>query len=111
MPVGRGGLCRCGRINPAQGESKGAATTGRYVSVWAVLAAAGRGERLGSDRPKAFAKLRERPLLGESVERREGSHWIAAMGTVPPPGWAGRSTRVAEELACTTVVACASGGE
>src|SRR5438445_648873 len=41
------------------------------VSVWAVLAAAGRGERLGSDRPKAFAKLRDRPLLAEGLERRE----------------------------------------
>ena len=43
------------------------------VSVWAVLAAAGRGERLGADRPKAFAPLRGRPLLAESLERLEAS--------------------------------------
>jgi 2-C-methyl-D-erythritol 4-phosphate cytidylyltransferase len=81
------------------------------VSVWAVLAAAGRGERLGSDRPKAFAKLRDRPLLAESLERLEGSDWIDAIVIVAPPGWEEPSILVAEELACTKVVACASGGE
>jgi 2-C-methyl-D-erythritol 4-phosphate cytidylyltransferase len=81
------------------------------VAVWAVLAAAGRGERLGGDRPKAFAKLRERPLLAESLERLESSGWIDAIVIVAPPGWEEPSILVAEELACTKVVACASGGE
>ena len=36
------------------------------LSVWAVLAAAGRGERLGADRPKAFA-----PLARPAAPRRE----------------------------------------
>jgi 2-C-methyl-D-erythritol 4-phosphate cytidylyltransferase len=81
------------------------------LSVWAVLAAAGRGERLGSDRPKAFAKLHDRPLLAESLERLEGSDWIDAIVIVAPPGWEEPSILVAEELACTKVVACASGGE
>jgi 2-C-methyl-D-erythritol 4-phosphate cytidylyltransferase len=80
------------------------------VAVWAVLAAAGRGERLGGDRPKAFAKLRERPLLAESLERLESSGWIDAIVIVAPPGWEEPSILVAEELACTKVVACASGG-
>ena len=39
--------------------------------VWAVLVAAGRGERFGGDRPKAFANLAGRPLLAESLERLE----------------------------------------
>ncbi|TMK55054.1 MAG: hypothetical protein E6G60_20620 [Actinobacteria bacterium] len=39
------------------------------MSVWAVLAAAGSGERLGADRPKAFVRLGERVLLAESLER------------------------------------------
>ena len=30
--------------------------------------AAGRGDRLGVDRPKSFAKLKGRPLLAESLE-------------------------------------------
>ena len=81
------------------------------MSVWAVLAAAGRGERLGGNRPKAFAKLRDRPLLSESLERLESSAWVDAIVIVAPPGWEEPSILVAEELACTKVVACASGGE
>jgi 2-C-methyl-D-erythritol 4-phosphate cytidylyltransferase len=81
------------------------------MDVWAVLAAAGRGERLGADRPKAFAKLRDRPLLAESVERLEASDWIDFIVIVAPPGWEEPSILVAEELACTKVVACATGGE
>jgi 2-C-methyl-D-erythritol 4-phosphate cytidylyltransferase len=81
------------------------------VSVWAVLAAAGRGERLGSDRPKAFAKLRDRPLLAESLERLEASKWIDAIVIVAPPGWEEPSILLAEELGCAKVSACVGGGE
>jgi 2-C-methyl-D-erythritol 4-phosphate cytidylyltransferase len=81
------------------------------VSVWAVLAAAGRGERLGSDRPKAFAKLRDRPLLAESLERLEESNWIDAIVIVAPPGWEEPSILLAEELGCAKVSACVGGGE
>ena len=81
------------------------------MSVWAVLAAAGRGERLGVDRPKAFAKLRGRPLLAESLERLEASDWIDAIVIVAPPGWEEPSILVAEELGCAKVGACVSGGE
>jgi 2-C-methyl-D-erythritol 4-phosphate cytidylyltransferase len=81
------------------------------LAVWAVLAAGGRGERLGADRPKAFAKLRGRPLLAESVERLEASEWIDRIVIVAPPGWEEPSILVAEELACMKVVACATGGE
>jgi 2-C-methyl-D-erythritol 4-phosphate cytidylyltransferase len=81
------------------------------LAVWAVLAAAGRGERLGGRRPKAFAKLRDRPLLAESLERLEASGWIDAIVIVAPRGWEEPSILVAEELACTKVVACATGGE
>jgi 2-C-methyl-D-erythritol 4-phosphate cytidylyltransferase len=81
------------------------------LSVWAVLAAAGRGERLGGDRPKAFAKLRDRPLLAESLERLEASEWIDAIVIAAPPGWEEPSILVAEELGCAKVVSCVAGGE
>jgi 2-C-methyl-D-erythritol 4-phosphate cytidylyltransferase len=80
------------------------------LSVWAVLAAAGRGERLGGDRPKAFAKLRGRPLLAESLERLEASGWVDAIVIVAPPGWEEPAILLAEELACSKVVACVAGG-
>jgi 2-C-methyl-D-erythritol 4-phosphate cytidylyltransferase len=81
------------------------------LSVWAVLAAAGRGERLGEDRPKAFAKLRGRPLLAESLERLEASGWVDAIVIVAPAGWEEPAILLAEELACSKVVACVAGGE
>jgi 2-C-methyl-D-erythritol 4-phosphate cytidylyltransferase len=97
------------------------------VSVWAVLAAAGRGERLGGfadsaagqspaarpnpDRPKAFAGLRGRPLLAESLERLEASGWIESIVVVAPPGWEEPVILLAEELGCGKVVASVAGGE
>jgi 2-C-methyl-D-erythritol 4-phosphate cytidylyltransferase len=83
------------------------------VSVWAVLAAAGRGERLGgaSDRPKAFAPLKGRPLLAESLERLEASGWIESIVVVAPPGWEEPVILLAEELGCGKVVASVAGGD
>src|SRR5712691_10902980 len=57
------------------------------VSVWAVLVAAGRGERLGEDRPKAFARLGDLPLLAESLRRLDDCEWIDAIVVVAPPEW------------------------
>jgi 2-C-methyl-D-erythritol 4-phosphate cytidylyltransferase len=81
------------------------------LSVWGVLAAAGRGERLGSDRPKAFARLGGRTLLAESLERLESSDWIDAIVVAAPPEWEEPSILVAEELGAGKVSACVTGGE
>jgi 2-C-methyl-D-erythritol 4-phosphate cytidylyltransferase len=80
------------------------------LSTWAVLVAAGRGERLGGDRPKAFAPLRGRPLLAESLERLEASDWIDAIVVVAPEEWEEPSILLAEELGCGKVTATVSGG-
>jgi 2-C-methyl-D-erythritol 4-phosphate cytidylyltransferase len=81
------------------------------MSVWAVIVAAGRGERLGLDRPKAFAKLGDRPLLAESLERLDGSDWVDAIVVAAPPGWEEPVILLAEELSCSKVVASVPGGE
>ncbi len=81
------------------------------MSVWAVLAAAGRGERLEADQPKAFAQLGGRPLLAESLERLEASAWIDSIVVVAPPGWEEPVILLAEELGCGKVVASVAGGE
>ena len=39
------------------------------MSVWALLVAAGAGERLGEERPKAFVGLGDLPLLAEPLRR------------------------------------------
>ena len=67
--------------------------------------------RLGEDRPKAFANLRGRPLLAESLERLEASGWVDAIVIVAPAGWEEPAILLAEELACSKVVACVAGGE
>jgi len=80
------------------------------LSVWAVLAAAGRGERLGSDRPKAFAGLGGRPLLAESLERLEGSEWIDFIVIAAPPDWEEPAILLAEELGAGKVSSVVTGG-
>jgi 2-C-methyl-D-erythritol 4-phosphate cytidylyltransferase len=81
------------------------------VSVWAVLAAAGSGERLGADRPKAFVRLGDQPLLGESLARLDESDWVDAIVAAAPPGWEEPAILLAEELGCSKVSSCVTGGE
>jgi 2-C-methyl-D-erythritol 4-phosphate cytidylyltransferase len=80
------------------------------LSVWAILVAAGRGERLGLEHPKAFAKLGEDPLLAEPLRRLEDSDWIDGIVVVAPPEWEEPAILLAEELGCGKAVACVAGG-
>jgi 2-C-methyl-D-erythritol 4-phosphate cytidylyltransferase len=80
------------------------------VSVWAILVAAGRGERLGLDRPKAFAKLGDEPLLAEPLRRLDASQWVDGIVVVAPPGWEEPAILLAEEEGCDKVRACVTGG-
>ena len=81
------------------------------MSVWAILVAAGRGERLGLDRPKAFANLGDEPLLAEPLRRLDACPWIDSIVLVAPPGWEEPAILLAEEEGCGKVRACVSGGE
>jgi 2-C-methyl-D-erythritol 4-phosphate cytidylyltransferase len=81
------------------------------VSVWAILAAAGRGDRLGLDRPKAFAPLNDRPLIAEALERLDASDWIEGIVVAAPPEWEEPCILVAEEVAAGKVAATVTGGE
>ena len=80
------------------------------MSVWAVLVAAGRGERLGDERPKAFARLGALPLLAEPLRRLDESEWVDGIVVVAPPGWEEPSILVAEELGAAKVASCVAGG-
>jgi len=81
------------------------------VSVWAILAAAGSGKRLGLDRPKAFAPLNDRPLIAETMERLDGSEWIEGIVVAAPPEWEEPCILVAEEVAAGKVAKAVTGGE
>lgn len=94
----------------------GSASTGErdgvdgMQSTWAVLVAAGSGERLGSDRPKAFAALGGRPLLAESIERLDASEWVDAIVVAAPAGWEEPAILLSEELVASKVSTVVTGG-
>ena len=75
-----------------------------------MLVAAGAGERLGIDRPKAFAALAGRPLLAESLDRLDRCPWIDAIVVAAPPGWEEPVILLSEELATAKVSSCVTGG-
>jgi 2-C-methyl-D-erythritol 4-phosphate cytidylyltransferase len=84
---------------------------GEADGAWALLVAAGSGERLGADRPKAFAALAGRPLLAESLDRLDASAWVDAIVIAAPPDWEEPAILLAEELATSKVAAVVTGGE
>jgi 2-C-methyl-D-erythritol 4-phosphate cytidylyltransferase len=75
-----------------------------------LVAAAGTGERLGLDRPKAFAGLAGRPLLAESIDRLDHCPWVDAIVVAAAPGWEEPTILLTEEIAASKVVSCVTGG-
>ena len=86
------------------------ARDGEQNLTWAILVAAGSGERLGADRPKAFVALGGRVLLAESLERLDASEWIDAVVVAAPPDWEEAAIVLAEELVASKVAAVVTGG-
>lgn len=87
-----------------------AGASGDAGSTWAVLVAAGSGERLGADRPKAFVALGRRVLLAESLERLDASAWVDSIVVAVPAGWEEAAIVLAEELVASKVAAVVTGG-
>jgi len=81
------------------------------MSIWAVLVAAGRGERLGGDRPKAFVRLGQLPLLAEPLRRLDECEALDGVVVVAPEGWEEPAILLAEEIGASKVTACVTGGE
>lgn len=79
-------------------------------TTWAILVAAGSGERLGAERPKAFVALGDRVLLAESLERLDTSEWIDAVVVAVPPDWEDAAIALAEEIVTSKVAAVVAGG-
>jgi len=83
---------------------------GAAGATWALLVAGGSGDRLGTDRPKAFVAFGERVLLAESLERLDSSEWIDAIVVAVPAGWEEPAIVLAEELVTSKVAAVIAGG-
>jgi 2-C-methyl-D-erythritol 4-phosphate cytidylyltransferase len=81
------------------------------VSVWAVIVAAGRGERFGADRPKAFVRLGELPLLAEPLRRLDDAPWVDAIVVVAPRDWEEPAILLAEEIGADKVREVVTGGD
>ena len=84
--------------------------SGEAGATWAILAAAGSGERLGGGRPKAFAGLAGRPLLAESLERLDACDWIDWIVVAAAPEWEEPTILLAEELVASKVASVVTGG-
>jgi 2-C-methyl-D-erythritol 4-phosphate cytidylyltransferase len=78
--------------------------------VWAVVAAAGDGRRLGHELPKAFVRLGGRPLLAHAIELFEEHPRVERIVTVVPEGWEEPTALLADELAAGKVAASVAGG-
>ena len=68
------------------------------------------GERLGGERPKAFAQLLERPLLAECLERLDACELVEGIVVAAPADWEEPTILLAEELGCDKVSAVVTGG-
>jgi 2-C-methyl-D-erythritol 4-phosphate cytidylyltransferase len=64
------------------------------MSTAAILLAAGSGERLGSDIPKAFVELAARPLLSHAIDAVEGSQRFDSVYVAVPAGWEERAREI-----------------
>ena len=82
---------------------------GGLMTTWAVLVAAGRGDRLGADRPKVFVRLGELPLLAESLRRLDDCEWVDGVVLVAPPEWEEPAILLAEELGVSKVARVRDG--
>jgi 2-C-methyl-D-erythritol 4-phosphate cytidylyltransferase len=74
--------------NPEQGPNDPA------VVAWAVVVAAGAGERLGGDTPKGFVELDGRPLCEWSLLAIGASSVVSGIVLVVPPGFVPQGERI-----------------
>jgi 2-C-methyl-D-erythritol 4-phosphate cytidylyltransferase len=80
------------------------------LPVWAVVVAAGSGERLGADRPKAYVRFAGRTLLAASLEVLEEHPAVDGIVVVVPEGWEERTSLLADDLCAGKIAAAVAGG-
>ena len=74
----------------------------------AILLAAGRGERLGTDVPKGFIELDGKPLLGYAIEAVRGCAEIESVAVAVPVGFEDRAFEIAGPRGVDVVLGGAS---
>lgn len=84
--------------------------SGDVLPAWAVVVAAGAGERLGGERPKAFVRFAGRTLLAASLQTLDDHPGIDGIVAVVPAGWEERTSLLVDDLCATKVAAAVAGG-
>jgi 2-C-methyl-D-erythritol 4-phosphate cytidylyltransferase len=80
------------------------------LTTWAIVVAAGTGDRLGADRPKAFVRFRDRTLVAAALEAFEEHPGIDGVVVAVPEGYEERMTLIADDLGTDKVAAAVEGG-
>ncbi|MFM9123896.1 MAG: 2-C-methyl-D-erythritol 4-phosphate cytidylyltransferase, partial [Actinomycetota bacterium] len=83
---------------------------GDAVAVWAVVVAAGSGERLGAEHPPAFVALGDDPLVAASVGALDDHPAVDGIVLVVPEGWEERTTFMCDEIGAGKVAVTVAGG-
>ena len=78
--------------------------------IWAVVVAAGSGDRLGADRPKAFVRLGGRTMLAWSLAMLDDHELIDGIVMVVPEGYEERASLLADDLCAMKIAAAVAGG-
>jgi 2-C-methyl-D-erythritol 4-phosphate cytidylyltransferase len=77
---------------------------------WAVVVAAGAGDRLAADRPKAFVRLGGRTMLAWSLAMLDDHDLIDGIIMVIPEEYEERASLLADDLCATKIAAAVPGG-
>jgi len=80
------------------------------MAIWAIVVAAGSGDRLGADRPKAFVRLGGRTMLAWSLAMLDDHDLIDGIVMVVPDEYEERASLLADDLAATKIAAAVPGG-
>ncbi len=82
----------------------------RALETWVIVVAAGAGERLGSDRPKAFVKFGERTLVAACLETFEFHEGIDGIVVAVPEGFETDMSLIADDIGAGKIAAAVPGG-
>jgi 2-C-methyl-D-erythritol 4-phosphate cytidylyltransferase len=77
---------------------------------WAVVVAAGAGDRLAADRPKAFVRLGGRTMLAWSLAMLDDHDLVDGIVMVVPEDYEERASLLADDLCATKIAAAVPGG-
>jgi 2-C-methyl-D-erythritol 4-phosphate cytidylyltransferase len=80
------------------------------LEVWAVVVAAGSGERLAADRPKAFVRFDGAALVAASLAVLDDHDGVSGIVCVVPAGFEERLSLAADDLGASKVAAAVAGG-